>query len=252
MKKTAALILILSMGLFFCGNAYSGEGAEKETVTQISTLNALLMSIFDGEVTIKELKKYGDFGMGTFNGLDGEMLVLDGRVYQIPGDGKVREVDDGMLTPFATMTFFEADKTAKLHGIESYDAFKKEADALIPTPNIFYAYKMKGTFKAIKARSVGKQTKPYPPIKEIVGVQSIFNFENVKGTMVGFRCPPYAKGMNAPGYHFHFLTEDGKAGGHVLEFSVQDAVIEIDETSNWSVILPSDKVFYGADFTPKK
>ncbi len=251
MKKMAALVLIIAVGLFFCGAA-CGDGAKKETVTQISTLDALLKSIFDGEITIKEMKKYGDFGMGTFNGLDGEMIVLDGRVYQVPGSGKVREVDDGMITPFATMTYFETDRTDALKAVDNYDALKKAVDGLIPTPNIFYALKIKGEFKAIKARSVAKQTKPYPPIKEIVGVQSIFNFENVKGTLVGFRCPPYAKGMNAPGYHFHFLTEDGKAGGHVLEVSVKDAVIEIDETSNWSVILPSDKVFFGADFTPKK
>lgn len=252
MKRTAALIFTLAIGLLFCGGAHGGDLAKKDTLTQISTLDALLKSIFDGETTIKELKKYGDFGMGTFNGLDGEMLVLDGRVYQIPGDGKVRLVDDDMVTPFAAVTWFEADKTAELHSLENYAAFRENADKLISTPNIFYAVKIKGVFKSVKARSVAKQNKPYPPIKEIVRVQSIFNFENVKGTMVGFRCPAYVKGMNAPGYHLHFLTEDGKAGGHVLEFSVQDAVMEIDETSKWSVILPSDEVFYGADFAPAK
>lgn len=251
MKKTTALTFLQTICFLFCGNVYGGDVTQKDTLTQISTYQGLMESILDGETPIKDLKQYGDFGLGTYNGLDGEMLVIDGFFYQMAGDGTVRQVDDSMKTPFATVTFFETDRTVQLHAIENYDSFREEADKNISTPNIFYAIKIKGVFKAVKTRSFPKQSKPYPAAREMANIQTILNFENIKGTMVGFRSPSYVGVLNSPGYHFHFMTDDRKAGGHVLEFSIREAIMEMDETSRWSVILPSDEVFYSADFAPK-
>ncbi|MGR3219626.1 MAG: acetolactate decarboxylase, partial [Candidatus Anammoxibacter sp.] len=184
---------------------------DKDVLFQTSTINALLEGVFEGDLTFDELKRHGDFGLGTFNDLDGEMICLDNTFYQIRTDGKVYPVDGAQITPFAVMTFFEPDATVSLKEPFKkpldYDQLRRYIDELIPTKNIFYAIKIEGLFKYIKARSVPKQKRPYPDIMEIIKKQPIFEFNNIKGTIVGFRLPKYMNGINVPGYHFHFITE---------------------------------------------
>ena len=224
----------------------------KDVLFQISTIGALLEGVYDGETTYEKLKRHGDFGIGTFNGLDGEMIGLEGKFYQIKADGIAYLVDDSMKTPFATVTFFESDKSALLEKIENYDQLKKCLDKLLPTKNIFYAIKIEGTFEYIKTRSVPGQSKPYPLLVEVVKNQSIFEFHNVKGTIAGFWCPGYVEGVNVPGYHLHFITEDRKAGGHLLECHLQNARVEIDYTSEFYMALLKSDEFYKTDLTRKK
>ena len=152
-------------------------------------------------------------GIGTFNGLDGEMIGLDGAFYQIKADGIAYLVDGSMRTPFAVVTFFESDQMVWLDKASDYKELEKYLDDLLPTPNIFYALKIEGIFEYIRTRSVPRQNKPYAPLVEVIKNQPIFEFHQVKGTMVGFCYPGYAKGINVPGYHLHFITEDRKEGG---------------------------------------
>ena len=224
----------------------------KDVLFQISTIGALLEGVYDGETTYEKLKRHGDFGIGTFNGLDGEMIGLEGKFYQIKTDGIAYLVDDSMKTPFATVTFFESDKSALLEKIENYDQLKQYLDKLLPTKNIFYAIKIEGVFKYIKTRSVPGQNKPYPLLVEVVKNQSIFELHNVKGTIAGFWCPSYVEGVNVPGYHLHFITEDRKAGGHLLDCRLQNARLDIDYTSEFYMALLKSDEFYKTDLTQKK
>jgi acetolactate decarboxylase len=151
------------------------------------------------------------------------------------------------------VTFFEPDKSALLdESINKYEQLTGYLDNLLPTKNIFYAIKIEGVFEYIKTRSVPKQNKPYSPLVEAVKSQSTFEFQNVEGTMVGFRCPAYAEGVNVPGYHLHFITKDRKAGGHLLECQMQNVTIEIDYTSNFYMVLPQSGEFYKVDLTKGK
>ena len=248
------IIHYLSVGMFFV-IAMSGclhLQKNKDVLFQISTINVLLDGVYDGEVTYEKLKQYGDFGIGTFNGLDGEMIGLEGKFYQVKADGRAYLVDDSMKTPFAVVTFFEADKSALLDKIENYGQLKQSLDKLLPTKNIFYAIKIEGVFKYVKTRSVPGQNKPYPLLVEVVKTQSIFEFHNIKGTIVGFWCPCYVEGVNVPGYHLHFITEDRKAGGHLLECHLQNARVEIDYTSEFYMALLKSDEFYKTDLTRKK
>src|SRR5512133_2177533 len=104
----------------------------------------------------------------------------------------------------------------------------------------------------VKTRSVPSQVKPYKPLTEIVKTQPVFDLKNLEGTIVGFRCPSYAKGINVPGYHLHFLAADHKSGGHVLDFRIDRAKVEISDLTTVLLILPTDKSFYGADLTPDR
>lgn len=232
--KNSGIFLILSLNIFFTGcNCLRG----KDVLFQVSSIDALLAGDYDGRLSLKELKKNGDLGLGTFAALDGEMLGFDGKFYQVRSDGSVYEAEDNLFVPFAAVTFFEADKKIRLEKIMDFGQLQAYLDSLIPSKNIFYALRITGDFSLVKVRSVPKQNKPYPLLEEVLKTQPVFELRNCKGTMVGFRSPSYAQGINVPGYHFHFIALDKKAGGHVLELETENVTIEIDYTPRIFILL---------------
>jgi acetolactate decarboxylase len=232
------IIYLLLLVVPFAWAGCSGPQGNDDTLFQISTINALLDGDYTGSMTFGELKRHGTFGLGTFDALDGEMIGLEGGFYQIKSDGVAYPVPDSMTTPFAVVTVFDADKTLPSQEGMDYDGLQSYLDQAIPDKSIFYAVKIDGTFNYIKTRSVPKQQKPYPPLVEVVKEQTVFEFHDVSGTIVGFRCPDSVKGVNVPGYHLHFITEDRKAGGHLLACQLHDATIAIDYTSEFYMVLP--------------
>lgn len=235
MKIIRYLLVLTSLVIAISGCSCLPEN--KDVLFQTSTMNAIFKGVYDGEITYKELRQHGDFGIGTFNGLDGELFALEGKFYRIKADGMAYPVDDSMKTPFAVVTFFEPDKSVLLDETFDYKQLQQYLDNLLPTKDIFYAIKIEGTFKYIKARNIPKQNKPYPQFSEVVKSQLIFEFHNVEGTMVGFWCPAYLEEINVPGYHLHFITKDKKTGGHLLECQVQNVKIEIDYTPEFHMAL---------------
>jgi len=235
MKIIRYLLVVTSLVIAISGCSCLQEN--KDVLFQTSTMNAIFKGVYDGEITYKELRQHGDFGIGTFNGLDGELFALEGKFYRIKADGIAYPVDDSMKTPFAVVTFFEPDKSVLLDETFDYKQLQQYLDNLLPTKDIFYAIKIEGTFKYIKARNIPRQNKPYPQFSEVVKSQLIFEFHNVEGTMVGFWCPAYLEEINVPGYHLHFITKDKKTGGHLLECQVQDVKIEIDYTPEFHMAL---------------
>jgi acetolactate decarboxylase len=218
-----------------------------DVLFQVSTINALLEGVYDGEFSFGELKSHGDLGLGTFNSLDGEMTMIDGEVYQVRSDGKVYIMPDSAKTPFSVVTFFEEDTSIVLDSFMDYKTLEEFIDKALPTKNIIYAIKIEGLFKYIHTRSVPAQEKPYPPLAEVVKTQPQFEFYNERGTLVGFRMPDYINGINVPKYHLHFVTEDRKGGGHLLDCVTDKVKINIDFTDKISVILPKTEAFYKAD-----
>jgi acetolactate decarboxylase len=208
--------------------------------------------VYNGDTTIKELKKYGDMGLGTLNDLDGEMLALDGKFYQVKYDGEVLEIDENMKTPFAIVKFFQADTEFTINERMDYAQLIKYLDAKLPTKNIFYAFKITGTFASVKTRSVERQQTPYPRLIDAVKNQAIFEFKNIKGTIIGFRFPEYSAGINMPGYHFHFISDDKKSGGHLLDCDVQDAKIVLDFSHQLYMIIPEQGAFYKVNLEQDK
>ena len=243
MKTRSALPFILPSLL-----ALSPPSPAGETLVQISTIDALLQGIFDGNVTFDELKQHGDFGIGTLDNLDGEMIALDGKFHQIDSKGTVHEIPGNAETPFAAVTFFKSDKTLKLAAIGSLADLQAFLDRKILSGNLFHAVKITGSFTAMDLRSVPRQDAPFRTLTEVVKEQSVFRLSGVSGTLVGFRCPEYVKGINVPGYHFHFISRDGKQGGHVLDCSLEQADVEIDTLENFRMLLPRDGDFLKADF----
>lgn len=249
---TLCALPILAVCLSGCGQKHN-----REVIYQTSTLSALLEGIYDGDVTLKELMKHGDLGLGTFNALDGEMLVVDGRMYQIRSDGKAYRPTMNMKTPFAAVTFFDVDQTVTLEGVKDIEALHALLDRELKDrgsvgKNIPIAIRITGSFSYVKTRSVPKQNKPYPRLVEVAKTQPTFEFNQVKGTVVGFRLPEFTKTINVTGWHLHFLTEDESAGGHILKLAVGKGRAELDVTPNLFVALPQGERFGEGDISKEK
>lgn len=244
LKKWGALFL--AGFLVFTGSP--GLYAQQvKTLTQFSTIDALLGGVYDCKMSLEQLKRYEDTGLGTFDALDGEMVLVDGTVYRVSADGSVQTPGPSETTPFAAVTFFDADQEKTLPGGVGMLELTKQLDSMLPTTNLMYVLRIEGTFKTVKTRSVPRQARPYKPLTEVVKNQPTFDFENVEGTIIGLRCPAFMKGINVPGYHLHFLTKDRKGGGHVLDLTVGQAVVKIDRASIFHMILPEDRDFYRLD-----
>jgi acetolactate decarboxylase len=228
------------------------EQSPADSVTQVSTIDAILNGLYDGVISYGDLKEYGDFGIGTFEGLDGEMVALNGNFYQIKADGVAYPVTNDMTAPFACVLSFDADRELPIREGLNSTQLQTYLDESIQERNIFHAVKIEGTFDYVKTRSVPGQEKPYPPLVEVTAHQPTFEFRDVRGTIVGFYSPDYVEGLNVPGYHLHFITEDRTAGGHVLEFTIKDAELSVDYTSDFRMILPNTEEFNSLDLTRER
>ncbi len=225
---------------------------DREIINQVSLLQGLTFGDYNGSVSAGRLKELGDIGIGTFDGLNGELIMVDGVIYRAAGDGTVEEVKDDELIPFSNVTFFDGDEKIDGSGVESIDELKellnKKVDEL--GPNYFYMIRMDGTFKEMNVRSEYAQEEPYEPLAKVLETdQTFFDYKDVKGTVVGLYCPPYMDSLNAVGWHFHFVSDDRTMGGHILNLKSDVAEIAIDRTDSFKMILPDNDMFNGFDLT---
>ena len=253
MKKIFATILAAALLLSFTAcSSQQDSKAEKtddnsrETIYQVALLQSLTQGYYDGIVKVSELKEHGDIGIGTFEGVNGEMIVLDGTVYQALGDGSVQEAADDETVPFSNVTFFDKDGSVELKDIKNVDALKGKLDSMVEKNgrNLFYFIKLTGTFEKMNVRSELKQEKPYKTLdKALETDQREFNYENIKGTVVALYCPDYMGGLNTPGWHFHFISDDKTKGGHLLDLSFTKATAEYDTTPGFDMYLSDNNDF---------
>jgi acetolactate decarboxylase len=229
----AGILMVLASG---CAPSREGK------VTQFSTIDALMAGVYDGDFSCSQVMRRGDLGLGTFDCLDGEMVVVDGVIYQVTSDGKVRRAKGYVETPFAAVTRFRPDQFAESRGLMSMAAMERQLDRLCPNKNGIYAIRIRGEFPTMKTRSVAAQSKPYRKLVEVAKEQSVFALGLVRGTLVGFRFPTSFRGINVPGYHLHFVSDDRRSGGHVLDFvAAPGARIETSHCTRFEMVLPGDQ-----------
>jgi acetolactate decarboxylase len=220
-----------------------GHGQE---VYQTSTMAALLAGVYDGDVTVRELLRHGDFGLGTFNALDGEMLVLDGMCYQLRSDGSATLADPNELAPFAVVTRFHADHTIEASAPSDATTLKATIDETAASTNVMVAIRITGEFSEVHARTVTAQHKPYRPFTEATKDQHEVSFTDVSGVLAGFRTPEYEQGISVAGYHTHFIDKDRRHGGHALNYRLLRGTIEICMRSELRLTLPRTSQFLSA------
>lgn len=216
--------------------------ATTDSLRQGGTMNALMGGLYDGAFSSCQIRPWGDFGIGTFDKLDGEMIVLGGSVYQAKADGTV-VLKKKFTSPFALLKTFSADETFEIPTSLNFTELKGWLDIKLPGTQLPYAIRIDGEFETVTVRSVPAQEKPYRKLTDVVKDQPVFEKKNIRGTLVGFRLPENFQGMNVPGYHFHFLSQDRTFGGHVLDVKVTEGTALVDRAGEWSIVFPQGQDF---------
>ena len=245
-KKLIAVSVAGIVGIGMASSDVSAAPADRESIAQIALLQSLAQGYFGGTITAGELRTMGDTGIGTFEGLNGEMIVLDGTIYQALGDGRVIVAPDSTIIPFANVTFFDKDIPVDIRDVKNKADLERELNyALKYGANDFFMVKLHTEFSSVLFRSEYGSKEPYPTLVEALKEkQTEFTEKNIKGTLVGLYCPSYMGGLNSVGWHFHFISDDKKKGGHILELSLKEGTAHLDQTDKFTMILHNDKKFH--------
>ncbi|WP_034918262.1 acetolactate decarboxylase [Erwinia sp. 9145] len=222
----------------------------ENVIYQTSLMSALLSGVYEGSTTVADLLKKGDFGLGTFNQLDGELIAFDNGVYQLRADGSAREAGKDQKTPFAVMTFFRPQYRHSFSQPASRQAIHDVIDSQVTSDNQFCALRIDGHFSSAQTRTVPCQHRPYRSMPEVLDQQPVFHFNQRNGVLIGFRTPQYMQGINVAGYHEHFITDDRQGGGHLLDYQLEQGVLTFGEISKLIVDLPQDSDFLRANLNP--
>ncbi len=228
----AILIVIPSVMIFSHSPEFKGD-----RLYQVGEFDSLLGGNYSSRSDVKSLVNNGDFGLGTFTGLDGEMIVVDGKCYQATVDEKVVQVKGDATTPFAQVTYFDRDGYVNSSGLLNMTALEGVLESGFARNDTFVFIRIDGTFPEMKVRTVPIQVEPYPPLADVVSEQVVFDYQNVTGTLIGLWSPGYAGTLSYAGFHFHFISEDRTKGGHVLGFESDGASASIDYTDGLEVDL---------------
>jgi alpha-acetolactate decarboxylase len=218
----------------------------KNEIYQFSVMSALMSGLASpaSSIPVSELLIHGDFGVGTFEGMDGEMVVVDSKAYQFRGDGSTHEVSPDQLAPFAMVSRFvpQLTKTIKT---QTKSALQDEIENTLPdAKNAFVLFKVHGKFDRIKIRAIHAQSYPGQPLPQLTEGQMIKEFHSVKGTIVGLRSPGWSVGVSVVGVHAHFINEDRQSGGHILELSTEeDVLLELAVSDSFHLQLPKSSEF---------
>ncbi len=237
------------------GKSVCGEGdAERETMFQVASLQSLMIGNYDGFMTVGELQRKGDVGLGTFAAVDGEMIVVDGVVYQARFDGKVLVADSAIKVPFASVTYFDTDSTASFNGVKSLADLTAQLDAVVNRmgQNQIYVVRIDAEkFDSVLVRSELPQHKPYKPLAEALKTdQREFSYAGVGGTIVAVYFPEFFDKQNTPGWHCHFISKDRQKGGHMLNLVTGGEIsAQFDATPYFCLYMPSDKAFAAAQLS---
>ena len=221
---------------------------DHHTIYQVSTSGALVQGVYSGCVRLADLLQHGDFGLGTFEGLDGEGILLDGCCWQARSDGRVLPAPADALTPFWVVTQFCSDLCEKLEDVSSWADLTERLDGLRDTPNLFVAIRIRGVFDHIRYR-VACKTETGVGLVQATAAQATFDLQQIPGTLVGFWTPSYARTINVPGYHLHLLSDDRQHGGHVLELKASRLHVELHVENHLQLVLPETPAFLHADLS---
>jgi len=219
---------------------------QHHSIFQVSTSGAIVQGLYQGCVSVADLRRHGDLGLGTFEDLDGEMILIDGHCFRARADGSVTEAPDDALTPFAAVVAFVADTSAAIGPIASLEALTADLDRLRTSDNTIVAFRITGTFDTLSLRAACKHESG-TGLVEATADQGLFDFTNITGTMLGFWSPEYAQAISIAGYHLHFISDDRRHGGHVLGATATSLNVDIHQVSDVHLAIPETEAFLQAD-----
>jgi acetolactate decarboxylase len=223
-------------------------GVPVHTLFQVSISGALVAGVYDREVSVNSILQHGDFGLGTFANLDGEMVVLDGRAYQVQGTGCVSEAGTDAGAPFAVVTRFSPQTDVETQPVASFKDLGARCDEHRNSGNIFYAVRLDGHFRRVRARAVNPP-QPGTRLVDAAKAQSEFSFNDIDGTLVGLWSPGFSSAFSISGYHFHFLSRDRQHGGHLLDVEAGPLRLRVEALTDFHLALPESEAFLKADLS---
>lgn len=215
----------------------SGSNTRRPPVFISAPIAALVEGIYRADTTIGDVRAKGNHGLGTFNDLDGELILIDGTVYCLRPEGNAEIIGDEVRTPFAVATEFSGDTEEAIDRPLTMHEFEEQLKDLIPSRNLIYAVRVDGKFSAVRARSVPKQQN-YVPLAEVAKVQTIFDLKDVEGSLVGFFTPSFLDSVHVPGFHLHFITADRTLGGHVMGAAPVSVTVRLQHAPSVELGLP--------------
>lgn len=220
---------------------------DKETLYQVSTLQALAMGYTRSVIKVKDLLTHGDIGLGTYEDVNGEMILVDGHPYRADENGNIEEVGEETGVPFCAITRFSGNRNFRLEKVQDIDGLKTILNLKIEEDfglNSMHIARIEGTFSKVMARSEAPYRSQHITLKEVLKkTQKDFVFNDIKGTMVCVYFPDYMDGINAPGWHLHFVSEDRSKGGHVFDLSLTEGKAYLDKISRIEIQLPEEAAF---------
>lgn len=227
----------------------SADALPPGTVYQTAPIGALLGGLYNGDISVSRLLTLGDFGIGTFNGLDGEMIIADGHCWQVTSTGLLRAASNEQLTPWAAVTRFVPQKSLFVINHSPEELLASTLDRFLPSDNRGYAIRIHGNFTSVKVRSFPVQNPPFSRLGAITNQQHIFDHVQIQGTCIGFRMPAWSQGFSIPGYHFHFIDQAHTIGGHVLAAAIDTVTVDIMDISDLRLSIPLTDDFSHADLS---
>ena len=218
------------------------------TLFQVSTSRSLVAGKYGGVITCEKLLEHGDFGLGTFAGLNGEMIVVDGHVFRIEGSGRISEARPEDEAPFATVTRFDPTVDEPMDATTSFDDLKAHLDTFRRSDNLFYAFRIDGPFRHVKTRAVCAP-KAGATLLDAAKAQHEFEFADSRGTLIGIYSPAFSGAVSVPGYHIHYLSDDRTEGGHLLQIATGKVRLRVQELEDFHIALPETEEFLKADLS---
>ena len=219
----------------------------KHYIYQTGTINSLLEAVYAGDTSMEEILRHGDFGLGALDNIDGELIIHDGVCYRADAKGVLHILDKDIHTPFAVVNKFVPEQHFDLKNVDFKELEKLVADHFV-SPNLIYAIRVSGRFHHLDLRSEHCTCRPYKRLTEILpSLQTTFVVDNISGVMVGVWFPKYMAQLNVPGFHFHFIDDSRKLGGHVFGFQLEEATVELQVLHNLQLALIRNEDFYQAD-----
>lgn len=219
------------------------------TLYQHGTLALLVPGLLKGTISMGELLKHGDTGIGTGEGLDGELIILAGKPYHVHATGDITLASDSLTMPFANAQFARYAPLAELENVDE-EELNRQIVSLSRASNTFFSIEVKGTFSNIQTRAAAKSTPPYKTLTETAENQSVFTRDQITGTLLGYYSPQVFNGAAVGGFHHHFISNDHQFGGHVLGFHLVKGDVSYQLFDTFEQHLPvSDKDYMQHDFS---
>ena len=217
-------------------------------VTQFAVLDALLAGAYESGISVAAVHELGDFGIGCCDHLGGEVLILDGQVYECTVGAPPDRMRDDQILPFVDVCRFPAAAPVTLTG-EDLARFTDRVEAGLVSRNLFHAVRVDGTFASLRVRITPRQHHPFRPLADVTSGQVETVLEGSRGTVVGFWAPAIYQGITVAGLHMHFLADDRSVGGHVLDLTIGEAQLKMAAYARFDLRLPTDDVFLRTELT---